>query len=89
LDEAEELGIQVMETRKRILGAEHPDTLQDMKNLASTWKKCGQETRAIRLLEECVLLRKRILGDGHPKSVSSSQKLARWKAKKVDIDNAT
>ena len=28
--EAEELEMQVMETRKRVLGAEHPDTLTSM-----------------------------------------------------------
>lgn len=32
--EAEELEIQVMETRKRVLGEEHPDTLSSMANLA-------------------------------------------------------
>ena len=28
--------VQVMETSKRVLGAEHPDTLTSMANLAST-----------------------------------------------------
>ncbi|KAF2680652.1 kinesin light chain [Lentithecium fluviatile CBS 122367] len=35
-DEAEELFVQVMETFKRVLGEEHPDTLTSMANLAST-----------------------------------------------------
>jgi len=30
--------VQVMETRKRVLGAEHPFTLTSMANLAHTWK---------------------------------------------------
>jgi hypothetical protein len=34
--EAEELFVQVMETRKRVLGEEHPSTLTSMANLAST-----------------------------------------------------
>src|SRR5256885_4299742 len=37
--EAEELFVQVMETRKRVLGAEHPDMLISMNNLASTDRK--------------------------------------------------
>ncbi|OCK72871.1 hypothetical protein K432DRAFT_38395 [Lepidopterella palustris CBS 459.81] len=35
--EAEELDVQVMETRKRVLGEGHPDTLTSMANLASTY----------------------------------------------------
>ena len=34
--EAEELEVQVMETGKRVLGAEHPDTLTIMHNIAFT-----------------------------------------------------
>ncbi|OCK89827.1 uncharacterized protein K441DRAFT_582627 [Cenococcum geophilum 1.58] len=40
--EAEELGLQVMETRKKVLGAEHPSTLMTMHNLASTYKNQGR-----------------------------------------------
>ena len=32
--EAEELDVQVIETRKRVLGQAHPDTLTSMNNLA-------------------------------------------------------
>src|SRR5438045_2386777 len=35
---AEELEVQVMDTRKRVLGAEHPDTLSSMANLVSTYR---------------------------------------------------
>jgi hypothetical protein len=40
--EAEEIQIQVMETSKRVLGAEHPDTLNAMVNLASTFMNLGR-----------------------------------------------
>ena len=33
----EELKVQVMETRKRVLGEEHPETLASINNLASTF----------------------------------------------------
>ena len=39
--EAEELLVQVMETFKRVLGQEHPDTLTSMANLASTYRNQG------------------------------------------------
>ena len=35
--EAKELFLQVMETRKRVLGQEHPSTLINMGNLASAF----------------------------------------------------
>lgn len=44
--EAEEIFVQVIEVRKRVLGQEHPDTLTSIANLASTlwnqgrWKQC-------------------------------------------------
>lgn len=40
--EAEELEMQVMETRKRMLGMEHPDTLTSMANLASIYRNQGR-----------------------------------------------
>jgi len=40
--EAEELEVLVMETRKRVLGEEHPDSLTSMNNLASTYWNQGR-----------------------------------------------
>jgi len=50
------LEVQVMETRKKVLGEEHPDTLTSMKNLASILKGRGQNAEAIKLMEKCVQL---------------------------------
>jgi hypothetical protein len=36
-EEAETLEVQVIETSKTKLGADHPDTLTSMNNLAHTW----------------------------------------------------
>jgi hypothetical protein len=41
-NEAERAFVQVMETRKRVLSPEHPDTLASMANLASTYRKKGR-----------------------------------------------
>jgi hypothetical protein len=46
--------MQVIETRKKKLGADHPFTLISINNLAFTWKGTGKETEAIRLIEECI-----------------------------------
>ena len=44
-----------METSKTKLGADHPDTLTSMANLAFTWKSTGQHGKAIDMLRTCVL----------------------------------
>ena len=62
----------MMETRKRVLGAEHPDTLTSMNNLVFTQKGFSRDAEAISLIKECVQLQKRILGVYHPQSISSS-----------------
>jgi Tetratricopeptide repeat len=37
LKEAEDLEVQVLETERRVLGAEHPETLASMANMAHTF----------------------------------------------------
>ena len=41
-DDAEKLEVQVTETSKTKLGADHPDTLTSMANLASTYRNQGR-----------------------------------------------
>jgi hypothetical protein len=64
--------IQVMETYRRVLGEEHPDTLSTMNDLAFTMKEQGRKEDAIKLMIEYVQLRERILGLGHPYILSSA-----------------
>ena len=56
----------MIETSKRVLGAEHPDTLTSMNNLAHTWKGQGRDADALELMKQCVEARVRILGSNHP-----------------------
>jgi hypothetical protein len=65
-NEAEASFTQVLETRKRKLGADHPDTLTSLENLAFAWKGQGRDAEAVQLMEDCVQLLSRILGNGHP-----------------------
>ena len=67
-----------METRKRVLGQEHPDTLTSMNNLAFTWKGQGHAKEALLLMEECVRLRERRLGIDHPFTQSSLTVFKEW-----------
>jgi hypothetical protein len=68
-----------METTKRVLGAEHPDTLTSMINFAHTWKSQGQHQVTLTLSEDCVLLRRRVLSPDHPFTLSSLAVLNQWK----------
>jgi hypothetical protein len=48
--EAEELEVQVLETRERELGEGHPSTLTSMNNLSSTLKDQGCDNEAVSVL---------------------------------------
>ena len=78
MKEAEELEAQVMETRKRVLGREHPDTLASMGNLASIYWRQGQlQWKEAEELEVQVMeTTKRILGQEHPSTLISMGNLA-------------
>jgi Tetratricopeptide repeat len=54
--------VQVMETSRRMLGEEHPETLTSMNNLAFTLKEQGRKGEAIKLMAECVQLCNQALG---------------------------
>jgi hypothetical protein len=74
-EESEQLEVQVMETRKTKLGADHPDTLRSMANLAFTFESVGRRSVGIDLLRTCVDKQRRILGPAHPDTVSNSDAL--------------
>jgi hypothetical protein len=67
------------EVSSRVLGAEHPDKLTSMKNLAFTIKRQGRNAEAIKIMGEYVQLRTQVLGAEHPDALSSSRVLAEWK----------
>jgi hypothetical protein len=77
---AEELDVQVMEMSKKTLGADHPDTLTSMANLAFVWKGQCRDEEAIRLMDECASSRTRVLGDDQHLTLISAETLDRWRA---------
>ena len=74
------LEVEVIETRKKKLKVDHPDTLASMNNLAFIWKGQGRDIEAIRLISECVRLSRHILGASHPHYMSFSKTLVGWEA---------
>jgi hypothetical protein len=77
-EEAEELDVQVMETRERVLGQEHPDTLTSMNNLAFTLKSQGRNDEALELITKCVQLLTQKLGANHPNTKACIRTLEMW-----------
>ena len=75
---AEWLEMQVMETRKRVLGEEHPNTLTSMNNLAFTWKDRDRCAGALALMMECAQILQRVLGPVHPHTRSAMASVAQW-----------
>ena len=60
-----------MDTRKRELGSEHPDTLSSMINLASTYWNQGRWKEAEELNMQVIEIKKRVLGEEHPDTLTS------------------
>ena len=73
---AEQLGVQVWEKRKKLLGAEHPDTLSSMANLAVTYSDQGNLNEAEQLEVQVLDMRKKVLGAEHPDTLTSMENLA-------------
>jgi len=72
--------VQVMETRKRVLGEEHPDTLTSMGNLASTYRNQGRWNEAEKLEVQVMETSKTKLWADHPDTLTSKSNLAStWK----------
>lgn len=67
-----------METRKRVLGEEHPSTLTSMANLAFTWEGKGRLHDALELMRQCVRLRQKVIGPDYPDTQSSLSTLHGW-----------
>ena len=74
--EALKLYEECLEIRTRVLGLEHPDTLQSMNELAVTYNNLGRSMEALKLYEECLEIRKRVLGPEYPDTLQSMNGLA-------------
>ena len=76
--------MQVIETRKTKLGADHPDTLTSMANLAFTLQSQARYAEALALMEKCFQSRQQVLGEQHPYTQSSFDTLNDWRAECSD-----
>ena len=73
---AEQLEVQLMDIGKKVLGAEHPDTLAIMANLANTYRDQGRWNEAEQLEVKVMDMRKKALGVEHPDTLTIMSNLA-------------
>jgi len=75
-NKAEWLNVQLLETQKKVLGPEHPNTLTSMGNLALTYWNQGRWEEAEKLGVQVLETRKGLLGAEHPRTLGSMNNLA-------------
>jgi hypothetical protein len=66
----------VTETKKRVLGIEHPDTLTSISNIALTYKNQRRWKEAEKLQVKELNICSRVLGEDHPSTLTSMSNLA-------------
>ena len=72
LEEAQTLQIKVVDTRSRVLGVKHPDTIDAMRNLAKTFESLGKYREGKKLEIQVQNLRYRIFEDECPHSIMAN-----------------
>ncbi|KAJ5806306.1 uncharacterized protein N7503_003908 [Penicillium pulvis] len=72
----EPMAVKAMKARKKVFGAEHPDTLSSMGNLAATFWRLGRFPEAESLGVQVVETSKRIHGAEHPDTLTWMSNLA-------------
>lgn len=74
---ARSLWCEVLSMQCRVLGPEHPDTLQTKANLAATISRQGDYKEAKRLEIDVLKAMRRVLGPTHPRTLSVKDNLER------------
>ncbi len=75
-DQAEGLLEQTLEQRRKVVGTDHPDTLQSMGSLANLYADQGRYDEAEALYVETLSIKKRVLGRDHPDTLKTMNNLA-------------
>jgi serine/threonine protein kinase len=69
--QAQPLLERALDTRRRLLGPEHPDTLRSMDQMARNLERQGHYVEAEKLVRETLDARRRVLGPEHPDTIAS------------------
>jgi len=74
-------GQQELPLRRRVQGADHPDSLITRSNIAHWTGQCGDPAGALRLLRELLPDQERVLGPDHPDTLGIRSNIAYWTAR--------
>ena len=77
-DTARNLLRRVLDARERVLGPEHPDTLDARHQLARWTGEAGDPAGARDQYAALLPVRERVLGPEHPRTLATRHQLARW-----------
>jgi tetratricopeptide (TPR) repeat protein len=75
-DEASGHLLEVMETREKVLGIDHPDTLMSVSNLAGVLDRQGKYEESEELNQRVLAVSEKVLGVDHPHTLTSVSNLA-------------
>lgn len=67
---------ELLSDRKRVLGPDHPDTLDTRHNIAAWIGRVGKPGEAMRLSEESLPDQQRVLGSDDPDTLDTRQQIA-------------
>jgi hypothetical protein len=70
------LDVEILAGYRRLLGDDHPDTLNSMNSLAVARRDLGDLPGARDLHKQALAARRRVLGDDHPDTLNSMNNLA-------------
>jgi tetratricopeptide (TPR) repeat protein len=73
---AEPLLQEALRIRQKVLGSEHPDTVQSLNNLAALYREMGEYAKAEPLHQEALRIPQKVLGSENPYTVRSLNNLA-------------
>jgi tetratricopeptide (TPR) repeat protein len=87
-DEAATMHRQVLTLRTKVLGAEHPDTLTSMNNLALVLDSQGNYDEAVAMHRQAFGGYQKVLGAEHPDTLASINNLAHALDRQGNYDEA-
>ena len=70
------IGERLVADQERVLGPDHPSTLNSRNSLAIAYQEAGRLDEAISLHEQTLAARERVLGPDHPDTLISRNNLA-------------
>ncbi|KAK3946214.1 P-loop containing nucleoside triphosphate hydrolase protein [Diplogelasinospora grovesii] len=76
-NDAKQIQVDVLALQRRVLGKRHPDTIQNIANLATIYGAQWKYDEAERIQVDALALQREVLGERHPYTIRSMARLAK------------